>query len=70
MKPFLRENKVRHLLIRKNKSQNWLALRLGISSAYMSQLLDGSRRPSPRLRELIMETFGEPNFDELFIIKK
>lgn len=66
----LRSKEIKKILIRKNKSQNWLAHRLEISSGYMSQLMDGSRNPSPNLRERIMNNLPEQKFDDLFLIKE
>ncbi len=57
---------IRAYLYRRNLSQNWLAKRLGISSGYMTQLLNGTRAPSPRLRNRIQEHFADMEFDELF----
>lgn len=50
-------------------SQNWLAARAGVTSGYMSQLMDGSRCPSPKLRQQLMDIFPECTFDDLFRIK-
>ena len=69
MKVYLRNKEIKKILIRKNKSQNWLAYRLEISTEYMSQLMDGSRHPSPHLREKIMNNLPEYKFDDLFQIK-
>ncbi|MFZ5801647.1 MAG: XRE family transcriptional regulator [Candidatus Omnitrophota bacterium] len=69
MKVLLKAKDIKKRLIRKNKSQNWLAYRLEVSSGYMSQLMDGSRSPSPKLRERIMNQFPESGFDDLFVIK-
>jgi len=60
---------IRKWLIRKNKSQNWLAYRAGVSSGYMSQLMAGSRHPSPKLRERLMDIFPDCEFDDIFLIK-
>lgn len=70
MKVFLRNKAIKKILIRKNKSQNWLAHRLEVSTGYMSQLMDGSRNPSPKLRERIMNNLPEYSFDDLFKIKE
>jgi hypothetical protein len=69
MKVHLRNKEIKKILIRKNKSQNWLAHRLEISTGYMSQLMDGSRHPSPPLRERIMNNLPEYKFDDLFQIQ-
>ena len=60
---------IRKWLIRKNKSQNWLAYRAGVSSGYMSQFMDGSRHLSPKLRERLMDIFPDCEFDDIFLIK-
>jgi transcriptional regulator with XRE-family HTH domain len=53
------------LLLRRNLSQNGLALRLCISSGYCSQLLSGARCPSPSVRKRIQKVLAE-DFDSLF----
>ena len=60
---------MKKILIRKNKSQNWFAQRIEVSSGYMSQLMNGSRSPSPKVRERILNYLADYNFDDLFIIK-
>ena len=70
MKVYIRRKEVKKILIRRNKSQNWLAYKLEISSGYMSQLMDGTRNPSPKLRERIMKKLPEHKFDDLFEIKE
>lgn len=70
MKVLLKAKNIRKRLIRKNKSQNWLAYRMEISSGYMSQLMDGSRHPSGDLRQRLMDFFPECEFGDLFLIKE
>lgn len=70
MKVLLKNKAIKEILIRKNKSQNWLAHRLEVSSGYMSQLMEGSRNPSPKLRERILNNLPEHKFDDLFEIKE
>ncbi len=70
MKVYIRRKEVKKILIRKNKSQNRLACSLEISSGYMSQLMNGSRNPSPKLRERIMKKLPGHKFDDLFEIKE
>ena len=55
-------------IARQNISQNELARRLGITSGYMSQLVCGTRCPSPRLRRRMLEQLDHLNFDDLFTI--
>lgn len=69
MKAVLKGKIIRKILMKKNKSQNWLAFRLNISSGYMSQLIDGSRHPSPQIRQRFIDMFPELTFDDLFLIK-
>jgi len=69
MKIFLKNNKIKEMIARKNKSQNWLAHKLEISSGYLSQLMEGSRNPSPKVREKIMAALPEYQFDDLFSIE-
>lgn len=69
MKVFIKTKFIRKKLIRKNMSQNQFALRAGVTSGYMSQLMDGSRRPSPKLRQRLMDVLPECTFDDLFLIK-
>jgi len=69
MRAYLKSKNIKKLMIRKNKSQNWLAYRLDISSGYMSQLMDGSRSPSPKVRQNLLNIFSECSFDDLFVIK-
>ena len=69
MKAVLKGRKVREILIKKNKSQNWLAQRLEISSGYMAQILNGDRFPSPEVRQRLLDYFEGCSFDDLFRIK-
>jgi transcriptional regulator with XRE-family HTH domain len=57
------------LLARRNMSQNSLAKLLGLSTGYMSQLMNGDRYPSPRLRRRILQTLNPLSFDDLFIVE-
>ncbi len=56
-------------LAKQSLSQSELATRLGISSSYMSQVVCGTRCPSPRLRRRILELLNPLTFDDLFIIE-
>lgn len=57
------------ILAKKNKSQNWLAYRMQISSGYMSQLMTGARHPSPKMREKMLAALPDYVFDDLFRIE-
>jgi transcriptional regulator with XRE-family HTH domain len=59
---------MRRILARKNMSQNWFATRIGTSSGYMSQLINGARNPSPEMREKILKVLKEYQFDDLFYL--
>jgi len=68
----LKNCEFRKILTRRNMSQNRFAMKLGISSGYMSQLMCGFRNPSPDLREKILAELkmDESRFDDLFEIKE
>jgi len=68
MKTTLKNKELNMYLTKKNKSQNWLAYHLKISSGYMSQLMNGARHPSPKMRERIMKALPELIFDDLFLV--
>ena len=68
VKVFLKADSVEKLLAKKNLSQNWLALKMGISSGYISQLIKGERCPSPKIREKMLNLFKDKKFDDLFYI--
>jgi transcriptional regulator with XRE-family HTH domain len=55
-------------LARRNISQNWFADRVGASSGYMSQLINGTRNPSPSMRDKILQVLKEYQFDDLFYL--
>ena len=55
------------LLDRLGISQNELARRCGFSPGHLSMLMNGKRRPSPRVRRKLMEVLGVDDFDVLFI---
>lgn len=69
MKVYLKSNAIRKYLIKKNRSQNWLASRAEISSAYMSQMMTHKRCPSPKMREILQQALHIDEFNKLFQIK-
>jgi transcriptional regulator with XRE-family HTH domain len=64
----LRSDVVREHLVRRNISQNYLALRSGVSQGYLSQLLRGHRSPGPQVRKRLMSVLKLANFEDLFIV--
>jgi len=67
----IRRSQIIKMLAKKNMSQNWFAYKVGVSSGYMSQLMLGSRNPSPKLREKILTTLklDENGFNDVFQLK-
>ncbi len=61
--------KVWVFLNRLNIAQNELARMAGISSGYLSQLMTGTRRPSPETRRRLMKVLGVSNFEDLFVLE-
>ena len=57
-------------MARQNLSQNELARRLGITSGYLSQLVNGQRCPSPSLRRRLLETLPASSFEDLFVVER
>ena len=56
-------------IARQNLSQNEFAIKLGVSSSYMSQLICGTRSPSPKLRRKMLEILVPLTFDDLFVVE-
>jgi transcriptional regulator with XRE-family HTH domain len=65
MKAKINSDRVREILFKRSISQNSLAHKLQISSGYCSQLLSGTRTPSPGLRRKLMREL-KADFDTLF----
>ena len=57
-------------IARRNMSQNMLAIRVGSSSGYISQIMCGTRTPSPRMREKLLSVLAPLTFDDIFIIEE
>ena len=56
-------------LSRGNMTQNELARAAGITSGYLSLLMNGKRSPSPRVRRHLQAALGVADFHELFIME-
>jgi transcriptional regulator with XRE-family HTH domain len=57
-------------LARRNLSLNMLAIKAGLSSGYMSQLMKENRYPSPQTREKLEKALHPLTFDDIFIIEE
>lgn len=68
MKVQIKADRIREIIARRNMSQNRLAQRLGTTSGYLSQLINGKRYPSPKMRENLLKVLDGYDFDELFIL--
>ena len=66
----LNQAAVLRAIARRNMSQNMLAIRAGSSSGYISQIICGTRNPSPRMREKILSVLAPLTFDDIFIIEE
>ena len=70
MKVKLKPETVERILAKRNRPRKWLIARLDTTSGYLSQLMSGTRYPSPELRQKIMVALKIRDFDELFSIKR
>lgn len=59
---------VGRLLAERCLSQRDFAKLVGVSSGYVSQLLSGTRHPSPALRKRLLRVFRTAGFDEVFTV--
>ena len=66
----LNQAAVLRAIARRNMSQNMLAIRVGTSSGYISQIMCGTRNPSPRMREKLECVLAPLTFDDIFIIEE
>ena len=66
----LKPEAVWELLNRLKITQNELARRIGRSSGYLSQLINGGRCPSAETRRRLMEALGVSDFDVLFVLER
>jgi transcriptional regulator with XRE-family HTH domain len=63
------QDAVQLAMAKRNMSQNMLAIRAGISSGYISQIMCGTRYPSPRVRQKILDVL-DMDFDDVFLIER
>ncbi len=63
------QSAVLRAIARRNLSQNGLAVKAGISSGFISQIMRGSRCPSPAVRKKLQNAL-RATFDDIFIIEE
>jgi transcriptional regulator with XRE-family HTH domain len=66
----LNQDVVLKALAKRNMSQNMLAIKTGISSSYISNMICGIRYPSPEIREKLQRALQPLTFDDIFIIEE
>jgi transcriptional regulator with XRE-family HTH domain len=66
----LNQDAVLKILAKRNISQNMLAIKTGISSTYISNLICGVRYPSPEIRKKLQDALQPLTFDDIFIIEE
>ncbi len=66
----LNQDAVQKALAKRNMSQNMLAIKTGISSSYISNIICGIRYPSPEVREKLQSALQPLTFDDIFIIEE
>lgn len=66
----LKAEAVWELLNRLNLTQNELARRIGRSSGFLSQLINGERCPSAETRRRLMAVLDVSDFDVLFVLER
>ena len=64
----LNRNAAWRLMDSLHMTQNELARRAGLTSGYVSMLLNGRRFPSPKKRRRLQEALGVSEFDDLFVV--
>jgi predicted transcriptional regulator len=70
VKVYIRAEFVATEMARRNMSVHGVARALKVTPGYVSQLLRGTRRPSPKLRERLQTLFRIEDFDRLFRLEE
>ena len=60
---------VQDFMDRNNLTQKRMAELIGISEAYFSQIMNGERNPSAKVRAGLQRIMGVEDFDELFYVE-
>lgn len=68
LKVKLKSKQIQIYFIRQNLSQNGVARKMGICSGYISQLMNGKRFASARVRIKLQKIFADKTWDDLFEI--
>jgi transcriptional regulator with XRE-family HTH domain len=66
----LNQTAVLRAIARRNMSQNMMAITLGTSSGYLSQIMRGTRTPSPQMRAKLQSFLSPLTFDDIFVIEE
>jgi transcriptional regulator with XRE-family HTH domain len=66
----LNQTAVLRAIARRNMSQNMMAITLGTSSGYLSQIMRGTRTPSPQMRAKLQNFLSPLTFDDIFVIEE
>ncbi len=61
---------VQDFMDRSNLAQKAMACLIEISEAYFSQLMNGDRSPSAKVRGRLQQVMGVEDFDALFIVEE
>ena len=72
MKVKLKSDVIGLIIAKRNISQNCLAKYIGTSNGYFSQMMNGIRNPSPKMREKILKVLSVlegSEFDDIFEIR-
>ena len=60
---------VQDFMDRNNMTQKQMADLIGISEAYFSQIMNGDRSPSARVRAGLQQVMGVSDFDAMFFVE-
>ena len=66
----LRPVPVQDFMDRNNMTQKQMAELIGISEAYFSQIMNGDRSPSAKVRVGLQRIMGVSDFDALFYVEE
>lgn len=70
IKIIINQSALETAIARKNLSRKELAHNMGVSSYYLSRIINGKIKPSCGMRQRLLEYFKEHTFDDLFTIEE